>query len=152
MGGLMLIAKLFLRQPDTVNSICFSLLVLVLLNPFYLLDIGLMLSYAGTIGIIAFAKMGKSVIKNMSKIKEVLWVCFSAQCFIMPITVYFFNTANVTFFISNLLVFPLFGLIIGLGFACIFISYLCMPFAKLLRRGASTYDTEFISRYCKSMC
>lgn len=129
----MLTAKIFLRQPDTVNSICLSLMILILLNPFYVLDIGLMLSYAGTIGIIAFAKLGKRLIKNKSKIKDVLWVCFSAQCLIMPITAYFFNTVNGTFFISNLLVTPLFGIIIGMGFACVFISYLCMPVAKLIR-------------------
>lgn len=139
MGILMLIAKIFLKQPDTINSICFSLLVLIFLNPFYLLDIGLMLSYAGTIGIIAFAKVGKNVIKSKNKIKEILWVCFSAQCFIMPITAYFFNTVNVTFFISNLLVSPIFGVIIGLGFACVFISYLCMPIAKLLRKSFAHY-------------
>lgn len=133
MGSLILIAKIFLRQPDTINSICFSLILLLLLNPFYLLDIGLLLSYAGTIGIITFAKIGKSLIKNKSKAIEILWVCFSAQCFIMPITVYFFNVVNVTFFISNLLVAPLFGVIIGMGFACVFISYLCMPLAKFLR-------------------
>ena len=129
MGTLLLVSKILLKQPDTVNAISLSLIILLLINPFYLLDIGMLLSFGGTIGIVVFSKMGKKYTKN--KIAEVLWVCFSAQIIIMPITLYFFNTLNLTFFLSNLAVSSLFVLIIFTGFITLFLSYLCMPLASI---------------------
>ena len=45
MGILLLVAKIFQKQPDTLNQICFSFIILLIINPFFILDIGLYLSY-----------------------------------------------------------------------------------------------------------
>ena len=130
MGIHLLCSKILLRQSDTINAISLALIILLLINPFYLLDIGLLLSFGGTIGIVTFSQMGKKYAKN--KISETLWVCFSAQIIIMPITLYYFNTLNLTFFLSNLAVSSLFVLIIFIGFITLFLAYLCMPVASLV--------------------
>ena len=138
MGILMQVSKLVGKQSDITTSICFSFTVLLLINPFYLLDIGLLLSYAGTIGIVAFDKMGKQIMK-LDKAKpikrailETLWVCFSAQIMVMPITLYFFNSVNITFFLANLAATFLFTVIMFGGIIVLVISYLCMPLAIML--------------------
>jgi len=142
MGVLVLIAKIFLKQPDTINQICISLIVLIIINPFYLFDIGLLLSFGGTIGIVCFSKIGKKIIerittkwenlKPFNKMLEILWVSISAQIIIMPITAYFFNTINITFIFSNLLATFLFSVIIYGGFIMLVTSYIFFPLGKLI--------------------
>ena len=115
MAGLAIGAKLLYRKSDTINNIALSAMVILILNPFSILDIGFQLSYLGTLGIVMF---DKDIEKILSKIKlkgktiQLLIVTFSAQILIMPIMAYRFNTISLTFFISNLFASPILGVII----------------------------------------
>lgn len=51
-----IIATLMYRQPDVYNNLACSGLIILIINPYTLLDIGFQLSYAGTIGIVLFDK------------------------------------------------------------------------------------------------
>ena len=51
---LIIIASLLYRQFDTINSVCFSMLIILLLNPFNINSLSLQLSFGGTLGIILF--------------------------------------------------------------------------------------------------
>lgn len=150
MGIMIIMAKLFYRKLDIINSISFSALILLLINPFTLINSGFLLSYGGTIGIISlsqnfnnvFIKKGneKSLIINkkdyinkfINFIKEVLVITISAQIIIMPITLRLFNTISLTFFISNLLASPIMGIITILGFITVFISFISISISKIL--------------------
>ena len=59
MGGVFLFSKIVFRKTDNLTNISLSLLIILLLNPFEVKDIGLQLSFLGTIGIILFSKKGK---------------------------------------------------------------------------------------------
>ena len=123
MGILMLISKIIYRKSDIWTNLSTSLLILLLTNPFLLFDIGLQLSYLGTIGIILFQKIIfktltkytykiKSIKYSRSKIKtkiilkilEIISVTTSAQITITPILIYQFHSISTYFIISNLLV------------------------------------------------
>ena len=52
MGILIIIASLCNRKSDTVNNLGISSLIILLCNPYFVTDLGFLLSYAGTIGII----------------------------------------------------------------------------------------------------
>lgn len=135
MAGLAIGAKLLYRKSDTINNIALSAMVILILNPFSILDIGFQLSYLGTLGIVMF---DKDIEKILSKIKlkgktiQLLIVTFSAQILIMPIMAYRFNTISLTFFISNLFASPILGVIIILGFITIFASLISFKLAKML--------------------
>lgn len=133
MGGTILLSKLCFRSNDTITSISISLIILLLGNPFLLFDTGLLLSYAGTIGILAFAKIAESKItKSCGKLKryilKTVMISCCAQIILMPITAYLFQTIHPTFFISNLLATPLFGAILYVGYGNLLLSYLFPPF------------------------
>lgn len=139
MASLLLISKIFNRKIDMINSICLSVLFLLVINPFYLQDIGMALSYGGTIGIIVFVKHMKSFLdkwipdkKYFKRMKEVLSISMSAQILILPINVYFFNTVNLLFFIGNILASPILGAIIILGFFNLILSYIVFPISKIV--------------------
>lgn len=128
-------AKLCYRKENFTTSICISLLIILIQNPFAINDIGLKLSFMGTIGIIVFNKNITNLfikLKIKEKIAKILSITFSAQLMIMPITVLNFNTISLTFFISNLLASPLLGIIIVLGFISVFISFILQPISKIL--------------------
>lgn len=136
MGITMLFSKILHRKSDTWSAISLSLLILTMYNPFIINDIGLKLSYMGAIGIIMLNKIILNFfinnLKFNKKISEVLAVTISAQIFIAPITALSFNTFSFTFFISNLLITPLFGTCMILGLITILISFIFFPFAKIL--------------------
>ena len=151
MGIIMLISKLIHRKNDIWTSISLSLLILLVYNPFLILNVGLQLSYLGTIGIVCFNKnvynfLRKLKIRNkkikyrinrkfilfMDKIKEILSVTLSAQIVILPILLFNFNILGIYFFISNILVSIIIGPIIIIGFVCILISFISIEIAKIL--------------------
>ena len=135
MAIIMISAKLLYKKESFFITICVSLLIILVQNPFAINDIGLKLSFLGTIGIIVFNKNITNLFIKMKikqKIAEALSITFSAQLMIMPITLLNFNTISVTFFISNILASPLLGIIIILGFISIFVSFILNPISKIL--------------------
>lgn len=128
-------AKICYRKENFFTSICISLIIILIQNPFAINDIGLKLSFMGTAGIVIFNKSITNFfikLKIKQKIAEALSVTFSAQLMIMPITILNFNTISLTFFISNILASPLLGIIIVFGFISIFISSILNPISKVL--------------------
>lgn len=134
MSIFVLISNLFYRKADLATTISLSLLIILLINPFSINEIGLQLSYLGTIGIILFAKNVESIlikIKINKFFAKLAAVSISAQCLIMPIMALKFNKVSLTFFISNILASPLLGLNIILGFITIFISSLSVKIGAI---------------------
>lgn len=128
-------AKICYRKENFFTSICISLIIILIQNPFAINDIGLKLSFMGTAGIVILNKSITNFfikLKIKQKIAEALSVTFSAQLMIMPITILNFNTISLTFFISNILASPLLGIIIIFGFISIFISSILNPISKIL--------------------
>ena len=139
MASMLLISKIFYRKIDVINSISISLLCIIIFNPFKLFDVGVLLSYGGTIGIIVFNKPVENILnkflndtKILKFIKQSLSVCISAQIVILPISIYFFNNINCMFFISNILAGPIFGAIVIYGACNVFISFINIEIAKVL--------------------
>ena len=136
MSILELISFLFYRKSDVYNNLAISSFIILTLNPYNIFDMGFLLSYGGTVGIILFSdKLSKKYsIKNkiLNYIKEMFFVCISANIIIIPIIMYNFNTLSLTFFISNILVSPIMGLIVLLGFIQIFLSIISTNLAYLL--------------------
>lgn len=135
MAGLAIGAKILYRKSDTINNIALSAMIILISNPFSILDIGFQLSYLGTLGIVMFDKDIEKIlskIKLKSKTIQLLIVTFSAQILIMPIMAYRFNIISLTFFISNLFASPILGVIIILGFITIFVSLISFKLAKML--------------------
>ena len=141
---LLLIASLIHRKSDSYTSLAFSLLIMLIYNPYSIFDIGLQLSYGGTIGIILFQSkiskwlytkfnlQNKSDKKSLIKyIIDMLTVSISANIVIIPIMIVQFNNLSLTFWISNILAGPLLGFIIILGFLTYLISIISMKVAVI---------------------
>lgn len=127
----LIIGGIFYRRISVFSSLNLSLLVIIIMNPYCLFDVGLQLSYAGTIGIVYLYPIIKEKIYN--KANSIL-ITISANIVIIPIMLYNFNTISLTFFISNLLAGPIIGIIIILGFSIIIISLIFFPIANIFSK------------------
>ena len=64
MGILFMISKIVYRKNDVWTSISLSLLIILVFNPYIIMNIGLQLSYIGTIGIILLQRIVQDVTKK----------------------------------------------------------------------------------------
>lgn len=148
MSIMIILSKIVFRKNDVWTSLSLSLLLILISNPYSLGNIGLQLSYLGTMGIILFQKnihlkLRKIKIRNkkikynrrliilIDKIKEVLSVMFSAQIAIFPVMIFHFNIFSPYFIITNLLVSLIIAPIIILSFIIVVSSFIFIPIAKI---------------------
>lgn len=151
-----IMSNFFYRKNDTFEALSFSFLIILIYNPYLLLNIGLQLSFAGTLGIIAVSPILKNGItqyierlnnkarrKNNKKIifcinifktkfiqnmQNAIIITFSANFLIMPIIVLNFNVISLTsLFISSIASFIV-GPIIICGFLSIIIKLKILDF------------------------
>lgn len=131
MAILQLIAQLLYRKSDTITNLSASLLIILTSNPFSIMDVGLILSFTATCGIIFFyepiftfinGRINSNSNNLITKLNEIVSISISAQILIFPLSIILFNTISLTFLFSNLLISAFIGLIIILGFISIMIS------------------------------
>lgn len=134
MGIIVLFAKIVYRKPDILTSISLSLLIILIDNPFAIKDIGLQLSYLGTIGIVYLNKPIANFLEKYmkKKIAKILAITISAQIMVLPVTVINFNNISTVFIISNIIAAPLTGGIILLGYANVLIGVISLDIAKII--------------------
>lgn len=154
MGVMVILANNFERKNNFYFSLIYSFFIIILFNPYNIYNIGLWLSYMGTLGIVCFSSFFKRYIYKkfnfkkktniiIQKIREYiienLVVTFSAQILIFPIMMYVFNTISVSFFISNIFVSFFMGPLLILGYVSALLSFINFPFLKL-----TVYVTKFL--------
>ena len=136
MAILMMVSPMLYRRHDTYTSIAFSCLIILIINPYSILDIGFQLSFGGTLGIILLYNNLTQKFKNQGKIRQYIFssICVSAcaNLIITPVMAFNFNTISLTFWISNLLAGSFLGIIIIFGFFVYIIAQLCFPIAQIV--------------------
>ena len=116
------------RSKDTYNLLFTSIFFLLLVKPTFLFDVGFQLSYAAVFGII----WGQPTIYNWWKIKrkipDKIWQLFtvtvSAQFGILPLSLFYFHKFPSLLVLSNLVIIPFLGYILGFGIFIIILSLL----------------------------
>ena len=142
MGILTILASLFYRKSDIYTNLGLSMLIILFSNPFTIYDVGLWLSYGGTLGIVLFQKIFNELIvinvknstlqKILEFIKEMLVITISAQIIIIPIMALNFKQISIIFWLSNILASPIIAISIISGFILIIISIIFFPLSKIL--------------------
>lgn len=116
---------LYLNRPsNTFNILALSMFfILLVFNPLLLFNVGFQMSYAAVFAIVWIYPLLQKFWypKNwlFRKIWQLLSVSIAAQVGVLPISLYYFHQFPGLFFISNLLIVPFLGLILGLGIVVI---------------------------------
>ncbi|MCL1971658.1 MAG: ComEC family competence protein [Endomicrobia bacterium] len=124
-----LIALALDREPLVYNSFALSALLILIFQPQQLFTASFQMSYAATIGIVYFYRHVFGMFQNIknSILKffcGVFSVTVSAQIFLIPICMYYFGRVSLISFFSNIIVVPLVGIIIPLGFFFYFFTFI----------------------------
>lgn len=131
MGSIIIGQILIYRKQDTITTISLSILIMLCENPYRLFDLGFILSYLATIGIVYYTKILKEHKKSRTKILDSILITLAANLFIIPIVLYNFNTLSLNFIISNLIASVLMKPIIVGGIIIIIISFLSIKISKI---------------------
>lgn len=137
MSSLVLISSNSCRKNNFYIGCLISFLIIIILNPYNLFNIGMLLSYAGTIGIVMFYKIFSRIIerkisnKLINYLVKLALVSISAQILIIPIMLYSFNNLSLNFVISNVLVSFFVGPSLIIGYLSLFVSFI-FPRIKLI--------------------
>ena len=106
------------------------MLIILLFKPMFLFDVGFQLSYLAVFAIVAIDPLLYKLWKVKYWLPDKLWhtltVTVSAQFGIIPLSLYYFHQFPSLFFLSNLVIIPLLGLILGFGILLILLAVLNM--------------------------
>jgi competence protein ComEC len=146
--------KLLWEKTHLPNTVSFSAVVILLLNPFSLFEPGFEMTYAATFSIILFyPEVSKSLSFLPLKIGELLALSLTAQLGIIPLVACFFNRVTFSSLLLNIPAIPLIAVIMGLGFAFLAISPVSPGVAALLAPGIKFLVNAFlrISHLCDAI-
>lgn len=135
MGIVLLLGRILMRDPDIYTSLAFSAILLLVISPYMLFNIGFQLSYAATISLVLLGKKIRSYINFKfihPKVAEILSATLSAQLGVLPVILFYFNKLSLISIVSNLLVIPLIEVITILGTVMAVLGQLSLVFSQIL--------------------
>jgi len=115
------------RPSNTYNILSLSILfILLFINPLLLFQVGFQMSYAAVFAIVWIYPLLQKFWQPSHFIMRYFWqllsVSIAAQVGVLPISLFYFHQFPTLFFISNLLVIPALGFILGFGILTILLS------------------------------
>jgi competence protein ComEC len=126
MFSFLVLAKAMRRPSNIYNTLACSALIQLIANPFTLFMVGFQLSYLAVTGIAYYQPLIYSLIRFRTFLADKFWalatVSFSAQVFIFPLIIYYFNQFPHYFLITNIFAVPLAMIILYSGLL-LFIFY-----------------------------
>ncbi len=122
------ISQLAHEPYDSINALSFAMFVLLLINPYYLFNIGFQLSFGATFSIIVFApRIRRLFYPYNNKITKSISLILGVQIGLLPFQAYYFNQINPLSIIANLVIIPILSFALVLGFLMVnftFIPYI----------------------------
>ena len=121
------------RKNSIYKNLIISLFFLLLLNPYYLFEVGFQLSYLAVFCIVwlqpIIARCWKPKWKGINYFWQIFTVSLAAQIGVLPLSIYYFHQFPGLFFVANLAVIPILGFVLGIGILIIILSLVnAMPF------------------------
>ena len=149
MAVVYLLGKLFYEKIDLGKTLFVSAIISVLMNPIVIFSVSFQLSYGAMIAIIYIFPYIRKVNYKKSKILDYILFTSTIQIFLIPITVYYFNSVQVLSLISNLILLPLASFYIIINYIALFLenfylSFLLKPVIEILYK-ILIYFIDFFS-------
>jgi competence protein ComEC len=128
MFSIVAIAMHLRRQTNIYNTLATSALLLLLINPNLLFEVGFQLSYTAVLSIVMFQPLIVSVWTPKFGVVNYLWQVFgvtlAAQLGVAPLSLFYFHQFPGLFFLSNVVVVPFLGVLLGFGLLVVALSLL----------------------------
>lgn len=122
------IALNYKRKTSAINTLALSAVFLIIINPYFIFQVGFQLSYLAVISIVILqprlSKLYKPKYFLDQKIWDILTVTITAQLGVLPLSLYYFHQFPGLFLVSNLVILPGLGVLLGGGILIILLSLL----------------------------
>lgn len=109
------------KKGFTYNTLAAAAFLLLAHNPYNLFDVGFQMSFTAVLAILYFNPLLNKLYRPRKKAKKYVWNLFTvstaAQIGVFPIALHYFGTFPTYFFVANMLIVPMIGIII----------YTCIP-------------------------
>lgn len=170
MSGVYMFSSAFSKKKDDVSSISLAAIVILIIRPADLFDIGFLLSFASVFGIFIFnrpfERAGLKLVEKISPKRKIgtnfAKVCalsFATNLFTYPLVAYFFGEVPTLFVLSNFLILPYImaffvislilvalATITGFGGLVLPLKYLLVPFRLFVGLvGSVSFSTVAVS-------
>jgi len=149
MGSLSLLARQLGRRNAGMNALAFVALIMALINPLVIWDVGFQLSFFATLGLILYAEpfsnFTNQLITRLAKqasstlthiINDNVVLTFAAQLTTIPIMAYHFKRISLISFVANPFILPVQPAVMILGGLAVFSGSLIFPLGQLLAWAA----------------
>lgn len=118
MISFVIIAKILQRENNSLNALFFSALLILLINPFAIYDIGFQFSFISVLLILLLSNRLKFINPKQELLYyfiSLLVITITTSIGTMWLTAYYFNYISTFSILSNLIIIPILPLIIGFG-------------------------------------
>ena len=124
MLSLLIYSQLIHKPYDSINILSFAIFLLLLINPYYLFNIGFQLSFLASLVILVLSPRIEHIFypyKNY--ITRSLSAILGVQIGIFPIQVYYFNRISIMGILANMIIIPILSISLVLGFLMIIFRF-----------------------------
>ncbi|MEK6754198.1 MAG: ComEC/Rec2 family competence protein [Chloroflexota bacterium] len=145
MGSISLLARQLGRRNMGMNALMVVALVMALINPLVIWDVGFQLSFFATLGLILYAEpfsnFTSNLIAKISKhdtsvftriVNENVILTLAAQLTTIPIMAYHFKRISLISFIANPFILPVQPAVMVVGGLAVFTSLIIQPIGQLI--------------------
>jgi len=138
MAGIFLLSFLFEKETEAVNSLSLAALIILIVNPMNLFDVGFQLSFVSVLAIICvhpriMGRLSKFSFPQDAKVLQFflqsLSVSVSVWLWVAGLIAYYFQIITPVTILANLIIVPMSTVVIILGFGMIFLSMFWLPLA-----------------------
>lgn len=147
MGLFYILAKIIGRKSAVTNGLFVAALIMILLNPYSIFDVGFELSFAATLGLILLEEPLRIIFNRFAKIPEIILTgataTLAAQLFTLPILLFQFNQISLLAPIANILILPFIPLAM-LMVLITFIIYQILPIAGIFVGGLTQPILDYV--------
>lgn len=116
------------RKNAAIQGVWASFIVLLIINPKFVFDVGFQLSYAAVFGIVWMMPYWQRIFVSkkygVRYIATLIGLGGIAQLSVLPLALYYFHQFPLLFWLSNLVLVPLLGIILCIGIGCVVISFI----------------------------
>ncbi len=155
MGGLTLLATYFGRQAAALNSLFIAAILMTLLDPFTLGDVGFQLSFAATLGLVLYTRPLQSAAergllrlfsaetakKIVGALSDAVIVTLAAQITTLPLLIVTFRQVSILTLLVNSLVLPAQPGVMLFGALALLAGMLWLPLGQIIGWAAWLFLT-----------
>ncbi len=133
---LLFISRIIKRAYSAVRALAFAAILTLIINPKYIFEAGFLLSYGAVVSILMIMPIVSCAFKNRHLLKSGIFLTFSIQLGLMPITAYLFYEQSSYSVFLNIIIIPMMLPLLLIGiFASVF-SLISVPITMILLKPA----------------